>query len=219
MTNRKIGRPAKHFELGSTVGVRTVVAGPEKRKRDYYWQVRCVCGDTQWVTSARLLHTHACVSCTYRGGAKRHGETASSVVTPEYRAYTNMRERCFNPRHINYPNYGGRGITVCDAWSGPDGFPTFLAAVGRRPSPSHSMGRIDNDGAYEPGNVEWQTDKQQTRNRRSNVLITVDGVTKTATDWSHSLGLKRNVVAARIKLGWDPVAAATTPKHKRQTRS
>lgn len=63
-----------------------------------------------------------------------------------------------------YEHYGGRGITVCERWR--ESYPAFLADVGRKPSPQHSLDRIDNDGHYEPGNVRWATAKQQANNRR-----------------------------------------------------
>src|SRR5215204_588492 len=80
-----------------------------------------------------------------------HGHTKwRGPVTPEYRAWVNMRQRCLNPRSPQYDRYGGRGITVCERWNS---FVPFLADVGFRPSPVHSLDRIDNDGNYEPGNI------------------------------------------------------------------
>ena len=75
-----------------------------------------------------------------------------------------MKQRCLNPKGKSWRNYGGRGIEVCDRWL--ESFETFLADVGPRPGPEYSLGRKDNDGDYEPGNVEWQTMKQQANNRR-----------------------------------------------------
>ncbi len=85
--------------------------------------------------------------------------------TREYRAWASMKQRCHNPRTPAYPNYGGRGIEVCQSWR--DSFEAFLADVGLRPSPKHSLDRIDNDGNYEPGNVRWANWDQQAANRRA----------------------------------------------------
>ncbi len=86
------------------------------------------------------------------------------IDTPEYNAWSLMKDRCLNLKSSNYPNWGGRGITICPEWR--DDFPTFLRAVGTRPAPGYSLDRIDNEGPYEPGNVRWATKLEQTQNRR-----------------------------------------------------
>ena len=86
-------------------------------------------------------------------------------LTPEYAAWQGMRARCHRKTHADYQEYGGRGIVVCERWLGS--FSAFLADVGLRPSPRHSLDRRNNDGNYEPGNVRWATAKEQANNRRS----------------------------------------------------
>lgn len=93
-----------------------------------------------------------------------NGDAARGRVAPEYHAWKGMIKRCTNKKNRGWPNYGGRGITVCERWR--ESYLTFLADVGRRPSSKHSLDRIANDGNYEPGNVRWATRKQQINNRR-----------------------------------------------------
>ena len=98
------------------------------------------------------------VHCT-GGGRRTHGRTGSK----EYRAWLAMRERCSCPRYQGYSRYGGRGIRVCQRWE--ESFQDFFRDIGPAPSPQHSLGRIDNDGNYEPSNVAWQSAVEQARNR------------------------------------------------------
>jgi hypothetical protein len=80
-----------------------------------------------------------------------------------------MIARCTHPSAPSYPNYGGRGITVCDRWSGPEGIANFIADVWPKPGDEYSLDRIDNDGNYEPGNVRWATRQEQQANQRKRV--------------------------------------------------
>jgi hypothetical protein len=94
----------------------------------------------------------------------RHGCARADGADAEYSIWRQMRQRCSNSRNTSYKLYGGRGISVCARW---DTFENFLADMGRRPSPQHSLDRFpNNDGNYEPGNVRWATAKQQANNRR-----------------------------------------------------
>jgi hypothetical protein len=156
---------------GQTFGRLTVL---EEAGRDKKGQVRwlCVCddGNKLVVTSSDLRngHTQSCGCLRRELAAERmhkHGHTfrraGSSCSTPEYKAWQNARERCNNPNVDNYVNYGGRGIKFLFT-----SFEEFFAEVGPRPSPAHSIDRINNDGHYAPGNVRWATAKEQANNKR-----------------------------------------------------
>jgi hypothetical protein len=96
-----------------------------------------------------------------RGGQNR---THGMWETPEWRTWAHMKSRCLSPSSHAYADYGGRGITVYQPWIGS--FEAFLAYMGPKPTPEHSIDRIDNDGNYEPGNVRWATAFEQIHNRR-----------------------------------------------------
>jgi len=126
---------------------------------------------------------------------------------PERRIYDTMKQRCYNRRHDHYDRYGGRGIVVCERWR--KSFAAFLMDMGRRPTPQHTIDRIDNDGDYEPSNCRWATKKQNCRNRKTSHTITVDGVTRTLVEWSEITGINRHTIAQRIANGLDPKKAVS----------
>ena len=92
-----------------------------------------------------------------------HGHSLRGQVSPTYRTWRHMISRCTNLRCINYPSYGGRGISVCDRWKS---FENFLEDMGERPE-YQSIDRIDSDGNYEPSNCRWATSSEQRLNRRT----------------------------------------------------
>lgn len=133
----------------------------------------CECGTTEFVTESYSVRKGLTTSCGCHvrelltsGKARRtHGEASTAGWTPEYRAWVNMNSRCYIPSVTRFKNWGGRGIRVFDGWR--HHYPAFLAHVGRRPSPIHSLDRYpDPDGHYEPGNVRWATPEQQAANKR-----------------------------------------------------
>lgn len=138
----------------------------------------------------------------------KYGQTHGMIRTPEYKAWCNMRNRCKNPNNPEYKNYGARNVGICPTW---DDFRQFYADLGPRPSKDHSLDRIDNDAGYSKANCRWGTRKQQNRNKRSNVRVKINGVTKCKIEWMEQYGLHANLVRDRVKYGWPLEKALTTP--------
>lgn len=140
--------------------------------RQAKWKCRCACG-TVWDVEYYTLISGKVISCgCYRREMlsrtkATHGESRVGALTAEYRCWRWMKKRCLNPSSIGWADYGGRGITVCDRWLAD--YLNFLTDMGRKPSPVHSLDRIDVNGNYEPSNCKWATLSEQARNRRDAV--------------------------------------------------
>jgi DNA-binding phage protein len=119
-----------------------------------------------------------------------------------------MKQRCSNPKAQKFADYGGRGIRVCARWAT---FDAFIADVGPRPSPRHSLGRKDNDGNYEPGNVRWETLEEQRGNSRQNHVIEAFGRKQILVAWARETGLSVETIRKRLRLSWSPEKALSTP--------
>jgi len=107
-----------------------------------------------------------------------------------------MKNRCLRSEVASWPRYGGRGITICERWLV---FANFMADMGLPPTPQHSIERRDNVRGYEPGNCYWATPDEQNRNKRSNVWITVDGVTMVRRDWARRLRVRDSSINWQAK--------------------
>jgi hypothetical protein len=137
--------------------------------------------------------------------------TTPKSRTPEYNAWINMRRRCINASHPQFKDYGGRGITVCDRWL--HSFDSFLEDMGLRPSPKHSIDRVNNDGPYSPSNCRWATQRAQMQNTRRSKLITVRGETACLTEWARRTGIGVNTISERLRRGWSHERAVTESPH------
>lgn len=124
-----------------------------------------------------------------------------------------MKARCYNPNYWAYRHYGGRGIAVCERWLGPEGFRNFLTDMGKKPSPKHSLDRIDNDRPYSPENCRWATQKDQVRNSGRVRLVTIGEETQAVAAWAEHYGIKIHTVYNRLKRGWPIEIALSTPSH------
>lgn len=133
-------------------------------------------------------------------GKKGFQPTHGMYGTSEYIAWKNLRSRCYNPKNIMYKHYGDRGITVCARWV--KSFENFYADMGDKPSPDHSIDRIDNDGNYEPSNCRWATKREQLFNQRRTKRYLIDGIEATITEHCERVGLSRSIAIQRIGSGW-----------------
>ena len=209
--------------VGQKFGRLTVAEQLPRTGKLRVWRCRCDCGELKDVITARLRNGNVKSCGCYRRARgvehgrtinRKHGEGSNGHESAEYQTWGAMLSRCNNPNHVMYPDYGARGIKVCERWRR---FENFLADVGRRPPgrtgdrPTYSIDRIDNDGDYEPGNVRWATHIEQNNNQRSRRFytrakktISIGSETRTLTEWLDLRGVARATYYSRIRAGLSP---------------
>jgi hypothetical protein len=203
------------MELPQTFGRWTVfgeMLRPHGRKHSSrakrHFVARCECGTEKRVVLGELRRgkTQSCGCLAAELTALRstsHGASVGGRVTPEFRSWSAMKNRCLSPTSKDFAQYGGRGIAVCARWMA---FENFLADMGPRPKGT-TLDRIDNAGNYEPGNVRWATPTTQTRNRRNARLVTARGETRSIVEWAAVTGRSYNAIWLSLKNGATPEAA------------
>lgn len=194
---------------GKRFGRLTVTGYSHSDKRwQAHWNCRCDCGKAL-VVQGSCLRSGNSKSCGCLRDESRliHGffvgrkANKNHRLGSEYRTYLKMKERCYKEYCPQYKDYGGRGIKVCDRWIGRDGFVRFYADMGPKPSPAHTIERVNNNGNYEPGNCKWATRKEQARNSRGNRLITHNGKTQCMSAWAEEFGVTYATFQSRVSKG------------------
>jgi hypothetical protein len=146
----------------------------------------------------------------------KHGHSPwKGPHTPEYMIWHSMKRRCQSPKDRAYHHYGGRGIKVSEEWQT---FANFIRDMGQRPSPDHSLDRINNNGPYCKENCAWTLRVDQMNNTRRNRYIEYQGRTLTMAQWGRELGIEGKLIGQRLGYGWSIEDALTKPK-RRQSNS
>lgn len=186
------------------------------------WRCRCDCGKVVVVPgkSLRTGNTKSCGCLSIDAATERivsFNTTHGSTQTRLFRTWTNIKTRCENPNAINYKDYGGRGIKVCDEWQKFEPFCDWALANGY--ADNLSIDRIDNNGNYEPLNCRWATDKEQANNRRSNRVIEFNGEKKNLKQWAETLGISGGALGRRFQSpNFTLESALTTPCMRKRTK-
>lgn len=187
---------------GCKYGRLTVLRLAERLYGRVTWLCKCECG-TEIAVISNSLRRGGTKSCgcfqreTIAAIRTSHGHTRNGGWTPEYRSWSGMVQRCTDPAQLHYHSYGGRGITVCERWLK---FDNFFADMGRKPSPKHSIDRIDVNGNYEPGNCRWATAIEQANNARTNRWLDLpDGRRLTLSQRARELDIPVTTLWHRLK--------------------
>jgi hypothetical protein len=198
---------------GRVFGAFLVLSEAERREyasgaRIRFWRCRCIhCGSITERPHSDLvgLRNRSCGCIRYVLSGKHQ-----MSHSPEYRTWINMIRRCKPNRICRETKYHSqRGIRVCKSWL--NCFDKFLQDMGPKPSPLHSLDRINNNGAYSPSNCRWALPRTQANNTRGNHLVTYHGKTMSISNWAVAIGLKPNTLRNRIHRGWIISRALTEP--------
>lgn len=178
------------------------------------WNCICDCGNVLSIRGGNLRsgNTKSCGCVRNEMTGRRslkHGQSVGYKSTPEHRAWKQALNRCRNSKLKSWEHYGGRGISVCPEWEAS--FQAFFDHVGNRPSPVHSLDRINVDGNYEPGNVRWATRVEQARNTRRNTQFEYRGEAGCFADMVDIAGINYSTAKDRKLHGWSIADIIETP--------
>ncbi len=203
--------------VGGIFGRLTVLEKTEKRSgRCIVYRCLCSCG-SETLSTAPLLNSGKKQSCgclwvDVMARDRVHGHAHAGKQTKEYRTWSYIMARCYNPNATSYPGYGGSGVCVHERWHRFEG---FLADMGEAPTGKPrqiSIERLDPAKSYGPGNCVWATTaKQQQRNRKNTVRLTFQGRTQPLVVWAEELGVRASKIRKRLELGWTHEKTLTTP--------
>ena len=193
---------------GNKYGRLTVLRFSHMNKRgSSVWECLCDCGNRAFVEGSNMVFgkTRSC-GCLHKEAAKTAAKSCikhGMCKTRLHRIWLHIKERCSNPNCKAYPDYGGRGISVCESWERD--FKSFYDwAIANGYEERLTIERINVNGNYEPSNCKWATMEQQANNKRSSAFITFNGETHTMSEWANITGIKYSTIRSRRRLGYSP---------------
>ena len=199
--SKRLGKPKRDL-TGQKYGRLTFVSYAGKSK----WVVKCDCGTIKTIQSYDVLKglvvSCGCYHHEIMKGRVPVNRTHGLAHTPIFNIWAMMKNRCTNPNCNRHQYYKDKGIKVCDRWLGENGFENFVHDMGERPSPEHSLDRIDNNGDYCPENCRWATYKEQSNNQTSNVILEHNGEKKTLAQWCDFYDFDYKLAHARLRRGF-----------------
>lgn len=204
-------RSYKQAPVGARFGS-LVVTGAVCRNGHWFWECLCDCGNTTSAQGATLEsgERHSC-GCTRARNLRARRLTHGYSCSATYTCWSQMIQRCTNPKNIGWSHYGGRGINVCERWR--SSFVLFLHDMGERP-PGMTIDRINVNGGYCPENCRWASIIEQRRNKRNTIYLMLDGKEESLMDAAERLGINAKSLRKRLALGWSHDDAVTRPLRK-----
>ena len=216
-TGRPKGIPGKIKEVTDIRGQRftrwLVIGGsPSRLNGKTMWLCRCDCGAEKLVYHRYLIggNSKSC-GCLAREMTSKRNFKHGLTNTREHEIWGGIKKRCYNPNCERYKDYGGRGIIMSDDWH--CNFMSFYRDMGKSPSATHSIDRINNEGNYEKGNCRWATSEEQSCHTRRTHLLTFKGKTMSIFQWAKDPMCIVNIhtLKSRIERGWNAEDSLTRP--------
>lgn len=192
---------------GESFGRWTVVSYAGKENQLCHWLCKCECGTQKKLRTSALTSgkSNSC-GCLRKEMNNFWKKTHGMSNTPEFQIWTSMRRRCRAKHRPDWRVYGL--FQVCKRW---EKFENFIEDMGKRPSPKHSIERIENSHGYSPDNCKWATQTEQGRNRRTNHILTFDGRSQCIIEWAEEFNMRPGTLLERLRRGWTVKKAITTP--------
>jgi hypothetical protein len=205
--------------IGQRFGRLTVISEGKTRGYYKYYLCKCDCGNEKEIYEANLRRglTKSC-GCLQKERARKanliHGHAAKGKKTKLYRVWCGMHNRCKCKTNSSYELYGARGITVCDEWK--EFLPFYDWAIANRYREGLEIDRIDGNKGYGPDNCRWVTPRENGLNKRNNRLITINGETRTLSEWAEISGINYDLLWYRVHAGWTGTDMLKPPRTSRQ---
>lgn len=208
-----VGKKFYRFTVISFAGKKIYPSG----LKQVFWKCKCECGSEALVGAASIKRgKHKSCGCLQREvtlkNFTRHGYAPHGKPHALYSKWCGMKCRCYNKRSKSYSFYGGRGISVCESWNYD--FMNFFNDMSPTWKKGMTLDRIDSNGNYEPSNCRWATRKEQSNNRRSNKVYTLNGKSMNMAQWGSYLGGSKSSIGYRLKAGWRLEDALSAPISK-----
>lgn len=196
--------------IGKKYGPWVVIEKIDRVKLSGKWtglyRCRCSsCGTEEGILAKRFYYPPICVNnCNKKTRESKHGMSRTNL----YGLWSTLKARCLSVNDSSYKRYGAKGVTVCDKWLSFEG---FFEDMGNRPTPIHTIDRIDNKKGYSKENCRWATYKEQANNRSTNRKIEAFGQIKNLGEWAEECGLSKECLKHRLDSGWPIEKAIAEP--------